>query len=296
MGLFFRFDYLAKRQHIFARSNITVVFLNYIIMVQKKSKKKGKKVAAAPLAVKKPEVKRVKNPLFVARPRSFEIGQHIQPKRDLSRFVKWPKYVRLQRQKAVLQTRLKIPPALNQFHTTLDKQSATQLFRLMDGYRPETKQEKKERLKKRAEARAEGGKDTPTKKKNVVRHGANTVTTLVEKKKAQLVVIANDVDPIELVLFLPALCRKMGVPYCIVKNKARLGKVVRRKTTTCLAITNVESSDRNALNKLVETVKTNYNERAEEIKKHWGGSSLGSKSQAKLNKQRKAQANEGVKA
>merc|ERR1711956_90766 len=62
------------------------------IMVQKKAKKKGKKVAAAPLAVKKPEVKRVKNPLFVARPRNFEIGQSIQPKRDLSRFVKWPKY------------------------------------------------------------------------------------------------------------------------------------------------------------------------------------------------------------
>merc|ERR1712019_240687 len=188
--------------------------------------------------------------------------------------------------------RLKIPPALNQFHTTLDRQTATQLFRLMDNYRPETKQEKKERLKKRAEARAEGGKDTPTKKKNVVRHGANTVTTLVEKKKAQLVVIANDVDPIELVLFLPALCRKMGVPYCIVKNKARLGKVVRRKTTTCLAITNVESSDRTALNKLVETVKTNYNERAEEIKKHWGGSTLGSKSSARINKMNKAKAQE----
>merc|ERR1711994_982513 len=120
------------------------------------------------------------------------------------------------------------------------------------------------RLKKRAEARADGKEDKPTKKKAVVHHGANTVTTLVEKKKAQLVVIANDVDPIELVLFLPALCRKMGVPYCIVKNKAKLGKVVHRKTTTCLAITNVESTDRTALNKLVETVKTNYNERAEE--------------------------------
>lgn len=80
-------------------------------------------MAAAPLAVKKPVVKRVANPLFVARPRNFEIGQHIQPKRDLSRFVKWPKYVRLQRQKAVLQTRLKIPPPINQFHTTLDKQT-----------------------------------------------------------------------------------------------------------------------------------------------------------------------------
>jgi large subunit ribosomal protein L7Ae len=30
-----------------------------------------------------------------------------------------------------------------------------------------------------------------------VRHGVNTVTTLIEKKKAQLVIIANDVDPIE---------------------------------------------------------------------------------------------------
>ena len=73
----------------------------------------------------------------------------------------------------------------------------------------------------------------------VVRHGVNDVTTLIEKKKAQLVVIANDVDPIEMVMFLPALCRKMGVPYCIVKNKSRLGRVCRRKTTSCIAITQV---------------------------------------------------------
>ena len=81
--------------------------------------------------------------------------------------------------------------------TSFSPYLATQLFRLMDNYRPETKQEKKERLKKRAEARASGKEDAPTKKKAVVRHGANTVTTLVEKKKAQLVIIANDVDPIE---------------------------------------------------------------------------------------------------
>ena len=87
------------------------------------SKKKGKKVAAAPLAVKKPDVKRVINPLFEKRPRNFGIGQDIQPKRDLSRFVRWPKYIRLQRQKAVLQTRLKVPPPINQFSQALDKQT-----------------------------------------------------------------------------------------------------------------------------------------------------------------------------
>jgi len=262
-------------------------------MVDKKGKKgKGKKVAAAPLAVKRQEVKRVVNPLFEKKARNFGIGQDIQPSRDLSRFVRWPKYIRLQRQKVVLQTRLKVPPAVNQFYSHLDRQTATQLFKLMDKYRPETKQAKKERLRERAAARASGKEDAPTKRAAVVRHGVNTVTTLIEKKKAQLVVIANDVDPIELVMFLPALCRKMGVPYCIVKNKSRLGRVCRRKTTSCIAITNVESNDRSSLSKLVESVKTNYNERGEEIKRHWGGGSLGNKSAAKVAKVEKIKAKE----
>jgi len=106
-------------------------------MVDKKGKKKGKKVAAAPLAVKRQEVKRVVNPLFEKRTRNFGIGQDIQPTRDLSRFVRWPKYIRLQRQKVVLQTRLRIPPAINQFYSTLDRQTAIQLFKLLDKYRPE---------------------------------------------------------------------------------------------------------------------------------------------------------------
>ncbi len=42
----------------------------------------------------------------------------------------------------------------------------------------------------------------------------------------------------------------------------------------------------------METVKTNFNDRAEEIKKHWGGSTLGNKSQAKINKLEKAKAKE----
>merc|ERR1712141_849328 len=159
--------------------------------VQKKGKKKGKKVAAAPLAVKKPEQKRVVNPLFEKRARNFGIGQDIQPKRDLSRVVRWPKYIRLQRQKAILLQRLKVPPPINQFTQALDRQTATQLFRLMDKYRPESKQEKKARLTARAEQRVKGKDDVPTKRPATVRSGVNTVTKLVEQKKAQLVIIAH---------------------------------------------------------------------------------------------------------
>lgn len=52
-----------------------------------------------------------------------------------------------------------------------------------------------------------------------------TTSLVYLQNKAQLVVIAHDVDPIELVVWLPALCRKMEIPYCIVKGKARLGAV-----------------------------------------------------------------------
>lgn len=258
-----------------------------------KTKKGGKKkVAAPPAVVRKQEQKKQVNPLFEKRPRNYGIGQDIQPKRDLSRFVRWPKYVRLQRQLAILLQRLKVPPSINQFRYALDRQTASQLFRLVDKYRPETKVAKKARLRARAEERAAGKQDTPTKRPPVIRSGINTVTSLVEQKKAQLVIIAHDVDPIEIVLFLPALCRKMGVPYCIIKGKARLGRVVHRRTATCLAFQNVNTDDKPALSKLVEAIKTNFNERYDEIRRQWGGGQVGSKSQARITKLEKAKAKE----
>ena len=102
----------------------------------------------------------------------------------------------------------------------------------------------------------------------------------------------NESCHFQLVLYLPALCRKMGVPYVIVKGKARLGLLVRRKTCTCVALTNVEGNDRVTLNKLTETIKNNFNERYEELRKHWGGGVLGFKSVARTRKLEKAKARE----
>ena len=129
-------------------------FLQQPSKMPKGKKAKGKKVAPAPAVVKKQEAKKVVNPLFEKRPKNFGIGQDIQPKRDLTRFVKWPRYIRLQRQRAILYKRLKVPPAINQFTQALDRQTATQLLKLAHKYRPETKQEKKQRLLARAEKKA----------------------------------------------------------------------------------------------------------------------------------------------
>ena len=188
---------------------------------------------------------------------TFPTGQDIRPISDLSRFVKWPEYVRLQRQKVILNQRLKVPPAIAQFSHTLDKNTATQLFKLLNKYRPESKQEKKTRLEAEAKATADNKEQKPEKKPLFVKYGLNHCIALIEAKKASLVVIADDVDPIELVVFVPALCRKMGVPYVIVKNKARLGTVVHKKTAAILTVQDVRSEDQKELSTLVSAAKAN---------------------------------------
>ncbi|OWM87493.1 hypothetical protein CDL15_Pgr022604 [Punica granatum] len=51
----------------------------------------------------------------------FGIGGALPPKRNLTRFVKFPKTVQIQRKSWILKQRLKVPPTLNQFTKTLDK-------------------------------------------------------------------------------------------------------------------------------------------------------------------------------
>lgn len=72
------------------------------------------RIGPGPAVVKKQEAKKVVNPLFEKEAQNFGIGQNIQPKRDLC-FVKWPRYVRLQRQGLFSIKRMKVPSAINQF-------------------------------------------------------------------------------------------------------------------------------------------------------------------------------------
>uniref|UniRef100_G3TT48 60S ribosomal protein L7a n=1 Tax=Loxodonta africana TaxID=9785 RepID=G3TT48_LOXAF len=236
---------------------------------------KGKKVAPAPAVVKKQDAKKVVNP--VRRGPRF-LASDIT-KRNLTLSVKWPRYIQLHRQRAILYQWLKVPPAINQFTQALDRQTAIQLLKLAHKYRPETKQEK-QRLLARAEKKAAGKGDVPTKRPFVHRVGVNNVTTLVENKKAKLVVTAHDVDPIKLVVFLLALCHKMGVPHCI------------RKTCTAVAFTQVNSEDKGALAKLMEAIRTNHNNRYDEIRRHGGVNVPGPKSAARIAKLEKAKAKE----
>ena len=240
----------------------------------------------------KDKVSKFKN-LFESTPRNFRLGGAIQPKRDVTRFVRWPKYILLQRQRRILYKRLKVPAAINQFTNTLSADKTKNLFKLLAKYKPETKPEKKARLQDEAEAKKNKQEVKKTKPK-VLKTGLNHVTTLIENKLAKLVVIAHDVDPIELVVWLPHLCRSKEVPYCFVKAKSRLGQLVGLKTASCLALTDVNKEDQAELERLCNSFRVLYNENKEHHTKY-GDIVLGSKAQHRVEKQQKAKEVEMIK-
>jgi len=244
---------------------------------------------------KKEKVHHSKRPIFEKRPKNFGIGGDVQPPRDLTRFVRWPKYVRLQRQRQVLLKRLKVPPSVNQFKSTLHKADAKTLFALLDKYRPETRAELKKR--ERAQAAAGTGAKPADKPKYPVVYGLNHITSCIELRTVKLVIIAHDVDPLELVLWLPTLCRKKDIPYVIVKGRARLGKVVHMKTASALAITEVDQKDQASLALLTQKARDNFNSRySATMKGAYGGKIMGSKHRdllAKADKRRLKKDKEG---
>merc|ERR1712159_937197 len=153
-------------------------------------------------------------------------------------------------------------------------------------YVPETKEQKKERLMEMAQAKKDG-QEVKGKKPTVIKYGLNHVTTLIENKAAKLVVIAHDVDPIELVCWLPALCRKKEVPYCIIKGKGRLGQLVHKKAASCVAFTAVNAEDKKELDTLANNFKAQFSDNTD-IRKKWGGGIMGIKSQHVMQRREKA--------
>jgi hypothetical protein len=119
---------------------------------------------------------------------AYHCGGDIQPKRDSARFVHWPKYVRVKHTKMIMLTRLKLPPAINQFNLTIDMDQNSWLLRLLKKCQSETREAKKAPLMEHARA---SGSQTWLESRHDPR----------EQKAAKLVAIARDV------CCLPAPCK-----------------------------------------------------------------------------------------
>ncbi len=57
----------------------------------------------------------------------------------------------------------------------------------------------------------------------VVKKGSNETTKAIERGFAKFVVVAEDVNPEEIVMHIPPLCKEKNVPYAFVPSKKELG-------------------------------------------------------------------------
>jgi large subunit ribosomal protein L7Ae len=86
-----------------------------------------------------------------------------------------------------------------------------------------------------------------------IRKGMNEVTKSIERSLAKLVVMAEDVNPPEILFHVPLLCKEKGVPYGYVSTKKELGNAVRiNVSSSAIAVENVGTGNDNILSDIIK--------------------------------------------
>lgn len=68
-----------------------------------------------------------------------------------------------------------------------------------------------------------------------VKKGTNEATKAIERGTSKLIVIAEDVEPPEVVAHLPIICEEQGAAYAFVPSKQELGKSLGIDITSAAA-------------------------------------------------------------
>jgi len=85
-----------------------------------------------------------------------------------------------------------------------------------------------------------------------IRKGINEATKAAESGKAQIILIAEDVDPEEIVMHIPDLCEEKGVAYAYLPTKLDLGKAAGLGVS-CAAVAIVDAgAAKESMNDILE--------------------------------------------
>ena len=90
-----------------------------------------------------------------------------------------------------------------------------------------------------------------------IKKGANEATKTLNRGISDLIVIAADVKPLEIVLHLPLLCEDKNVPYVFVESQRLLGRAcgVSRPVIAASILTNTSDELKDVVSKLKEEVE-----------------------------------------
>jgi large subunit ribosomal protein L7Ae len=86
--------------------------------------------------------------------------------------------------------------------------------------------------------------------------GANETTKQVERGQAKIVIMAEDVNPEEILAHMPILCEEKNIPYTYVSSKEQLGAAAGLTVgTSTVAIIN-PGKDKESLENLIKKLET----------------------------------------
>jgi len=106
-----------------------------------------------------------------------------------------------------------------------------------------------EELQKKALEAVEVAKDTGRIKK-----GINETTKSIERGIARLVLVAEDVEPPEVIMYLPGLCDDKKAPYIFVKSKKDLGNAAGIERPTAAIAIIVEGKAKDLVAEIVDKI------------------------------------------
>jgi len=85
-----------------------------------------------------------------------------------------------------------------------------------------------------------------------LKKGANEATKTLNRGISEVIIMAADAEPLEILLHLPLLCEDKNVPYVFVPSKVALGRAcgVSRAVISCSITTNEASQMKSTIDKI----------------------------------------------
>lgn len=87
-----------------------------------------------------------------------------------------------------------------------------------------------------------------------VRKGTNEATKAIERGISKLIIIAEDVEPPEVVAHLPIICDEQGAAYAFVPSKQELGKALGIDVTSAAAAILDSGDAQHIVDQVIETI------------------------------------------
>lgn len=88
-----------------------------------------------------------------------------------------------------------------------------------------------------------------------IRKGTNEATKAIERGLAKLVVVAEDVEPKEIVMHIPMICKEKKVPYISVPSKKELGAAVGIEVQTAAVAVIDDSKAKKEIDAVAKKIK-----------------------------------------